>query len=198
MLKVGITGGIGSGKTTICKIFEVLGIPIYYSDDRAKQLMITNAAIREGIIELFGNNAYTEGQLNRKHIAKLAFSKPELLQKLNGIVHPAVGHDTLVWQREQEKKGAPYSIKEAALIFESNSHKQLDKVITVIAPENIRIERVVNRDGRSENEIRKIIAKQIPDEEKIELSDYIIYNDGKRSIIQQVWNLHQQLLELSV
>lgn len=192
MLKVGITGGIGSGKTTVCKIFETLGIPVYYADDRAKWLMVNKPKVREAIESLFGLEAFQDGQLNRAWIAKKAFSQPELLEKLNGIVHPAVAKDTLEWQEAQSK--VPYTLKEAALIFESNSHKRLDKVITVTAPVAVRIQRVMQRDGLSESEIQKRIAKQIPDEEKIKQSDYVIQNDGQHSLIHQVLSIHKALI----
>ncbi len=198
MLKIGITGGIGSGKTTVCKIFESLGIPVYYADDRAKWLMANQADLKSKISELFGEEAYDEsGQLNRGHIAKIAFSNPEILKELNAIVHPAVGEDGIAWMKEQEQKNVPYALKEAALIFESGSYKQLDKVITVYAPEYLRIERVMKRDNSTREAIKSRIDKQMPEEKKIALSDYVIYNNGKQSLIQQVIKIHQQLKQLN-
>ncbi len=144
-MKIGITGGIGSGKTTVCKIFETLGIPVYYADDRAKELMVTNPDLVAGIKKLFGEEAYhSDGSLNRAHIAALAFGDAAMLAQLNALVHPAVHQDGYEWAESQTD--APYTLREAALVFESGGHKKLDKVITVFAPKEMRIERVMARD----------------------------------------------------
>jgi len=195
MLKVGITGGIGSGKTTVCKIFETLGIPIYYADDRAKWLMVNSPALQTGIINLFGKESYDEaGQLNRAYIGGIAFKHPKKLQKLNALVHPAVFVDGENWQQEQMILQAPYTLKEAALLYESGSHKFLDKMIVVTAPEALRIERVMKRDGLDKTAIQDRIAHQMPEEEKVAQADYIINNDGQQLLIPQVLDIHQQLL----
>lgn len=195
MLKVGITGGIGSGKTTVCKIFETLGIPIYYADDRAKWLMVNSPALQTGITNLFGKESYNEaGQLNRAYIGGIAFKHPKKLQKLNALVHPAVFVDGENWQQEQMTLQAPYTLKEAALLYESGSHKFLDKMIVVTAPEALRIERVMKRDGLDKTAVQDRIARQMPEEEKVAQADYIINNDGQQLLIPQVLDIHQQLL----
>lgn len=196
MLKVGITGGIGSGKTTICKIFESLNIPIYYADDRAKNLMVNDRKLVEGIKDLFGENAYLEnGSLNRERIGSIVFSDKEMLAKLNALVHPAVRLDGENWFQEQA--GKPYALKEAALHFESGGYKLMDKMITVFAPEVMRIERVMQRDNTTAEAVKARIDKQLPDSNKVELADFVIYNDGTQSLIKQVMNVHQALVELT-
>ena len=197
MLRLGITGGIGSGKTTVCKIFETLNIPIYYEDDRAKWLMVKSPSLQTGIIQLFGDKAYAaDGSLNRAHIGGIAFKDPAKLQKLNALVHPAVFVDGENWQQEQLALGVPYTLKEAALIYETGSYKMLDKVIVVTAPEEIRIQRVMKRDKLTAEEVKERIARQMPESEKVEKADYVIQNDGQHSLIKQVLQIHQAILEL--
>ncbi len=192
MLKVGITGGMGSGKTTVCKIFETLGIPVYYADDKAKYLMINKPELRLKIIAIFGSNAYQKnGDLNRKYISNIAFKAPEKLKMLNEAVHPAVKSDGEIWHKSQ--KNAPYTLKEAALLFESGSYKKLDKIITVIAPLEIRITRILERDKTTREAILARIENQLPDEEKVAQSDFVIYNDGKQGLIEQVLTIHLEL-----
>ncbi|MEL7120861.1 MAG: dephospho-CoA kinase [Bacteroidota bacterium] len=192
MLKIGITGGIGSGKTTVCKIFETLGIPVYYADERAKGLMINNAPLVLAIKKLLGEKAYDEkGQLNRKWIANKVFNDKSLLEGLNQLVHPAVHEDGDRWHEEQVD--VPYTLKEAALIFESNGHLHLDKIITVTAPKEIRIQRVMARDQVMRAAVEARMDKQMPEAEKVKRSDFVIYNDGKHSLIQQVLKIHQSL-----
>jgi dephospho-CoA kinase len=195
MLKVGITGGIGSGKTTVCKIFETLGIPVYYADDRAKWLMENDEQLVKGIKDLFGEEAYTpEGKLNRPYIAQIVFSEKDKLSSLNQLVHPAVGLDGIRWNEAQT--GVPYTLKEAALIYESGSYQLLDKVITVFAPKDLRIERVMARDQVDREAVESRIAKQMSEEEKMERADYVIYNDGNQSLIKQVYTIHKDLTSL--
>ena len=199
ILKIGITGGIGSGKTTVCHIFETLGIPVYYADDRAKALMTENLELIKSIKNLFGEAAYLpDGALNRKHIADIAFHNPLKLNELNALVHPAVWLDGEQWHNAQTQ--APYTLKEAALLFESGGHVLLDKIITVVAPVETRIERVLLRGGSAltRSDIEARIAKQLPDEEKIKQSDFVIWNDGTQALIPQVLAIHQALLHLSV
>lgn len=194
-LKVGITGGIGSGKTTICHIFEALGIPVYFADGRAKWLMVNDPRLVTGIKQMFGEKAYySNGTLNRRFLARTVFNDPEKLKRLNGLVHPAVADDSDRWQRGQE--GVPYTLKEAALLFESKNHLILDKVITVFAPEAMRIDRVVSRDEMSAEEVRARMSKQMPEDEKLKMADYIIYNDGQQSLLPQVMNIHHELKAL--
>ena len=192
-LKVGITGGIGSGKTTVCKIFETLGIPVYYADDRAKALMVEDEKLVSDIKNIFGEDAYLlNGELNRKYIADIAFHNPLKLKELNIAVHPAVLEDGNRWHAEQ--KDALYTLKEAALIFESDSYKHLDKIITVFAPQNVRLERVILRGGNlTKQDIEARMSKQLPEEEKMKRSNFIIYNDGEQELIPQVMKIHRLL-----
>ena len=195
MLKVGITGGIGSGKTTVCKIFATLGIPIYYSDIRAKELMVKDKKLIQGIKNEFGENAYLEdGSLNRQHIAAIAFNDKTKLQALNALVHPVVHRDGNEWVALQTN--VSYTLKEAALIFEGGGHRLLDKVITVFAPKATRIQRVMQRDKTTVAAVEARINKQMPEEDKIKLADFVIYNDGEHSLIDQVLKIHKILCEI--
>lgn len=195
ILKVGITGGIGSGKTTVCRIFERLGIPVYYADARAKQLMVENKDLRVQIQQVFGTEAYLpDGSLNRQHIAQQAFSQPQLLQRLNALVHPAVAQDSLSWHGQQS--GVPYTLKEAALLYESGSDQALDKIIAVTAPEDLRLQRVMQRDGSDESAVRARMERQMPEAEKAKRADFVIYNDGKQLLLPQIQRIHQALLQL--
>lgn len=193
MLKVGITGGIGSGKTTCSRLFAMYGIPVYDSDSRAKLLMNEDAALRQEITKLFGTESYgKDGRLNRGVLAKAVFSNKDLLEKLNALVHPAVHNDGEKWYAEHAD--APYVLKEAALIYEVGIDKKLDKVIVVSAPDEIRIERVMKRSGSTAEEVKKRIASQMPQALKIEKSDFHIENDGMKSIIHQVAQIHRELM----
>ena len=192
MLRIGITGGIGSGKTTVCRIFETLGIPVYYADIRAKWLMVHQKSIVSQIQDLLGEAAYQEnGSLNRAYIANIVFREPEKLKALNAIVHPAVHEDGEVWHQQQ--KDVPYTLKEAALLFESGSYQSLDKIITVTAPLELRIKWVMQRDHSTREAVEARINQQWPEAEKIKLSDFVIKNDLQHSLIQQVYHIHQQL-----
>lgn len=195
-LKVGITGGIGSGKSTVCRIFHLLGIPVYSADDRAKWLMERDAALKSKIATEFGQEAYTqEGTLNRKYLADQVFSDPEKVKKINSLVHPAVGLDFENWVKEQQ---TPYVLKEAALLFETGSASQLDKLINVSSPLKVRVARVLMRDPhRSEAQINSIIDQQMPDEKKNELADFVIKNAENKLLIPQVLEIHQKLLNLA-
>lgn len=195
MLKVGITGGIGSGKTTVCKIFEVLRVPVYYADERAKALMQTDLKLIHSVKELFGEAAYKNGKLNRPFVAEKVFNDKPLLDKLNSIVHPAVAADAMQWMAQQADK--PYAIKEAALLFESGSYKHLDKIILVHAAMETRIARLKSRDNATRAQITARMRHQLPDDEKMKLADFIIHNDAQRQLIPQVLAIHQSLLELS-
>lgn len=192
MLKVGITGGIGSGKTTVCKIFEQLGIPIYYADDRAKKLMVEDPQLVKEIKVLLGEEAYTrEGQLDRAFIANIVFNNPDKLAQLNALVHPAVARDGATWQKTQTE--VPYTLKEAALLYEAGSYQSLDRMICVVAPEEMRIQRVMERDQVDRAAVIARINKQWPQAQKARLSDFLIYNDGTQSLIRQVVRIHQRL-----
>jgi dephospho-CoA kinase len=195
-IKVGITGGIGSGKSTVAKIFSILGIPIYSADDRAKWLMIEDSVLKEKIISAFGKESYSEsGQLNRTFLAKTVFSDPGKVKQINRLVHPAVRDDFNSWVNAQS---SPYVLKEAALIFESGGQNLLDYVINISAPLRIRVSRVMMRDpDRSEGQINKIIDQQLPDEEKNELSDFVIKNVDNKLLIPQVLKIHEKLIGLA-
>jgi dephospho-CoA kinase len=196
VLRVGITGGIGSGKTTVCRIFnEALGIPIFYADIWAKKLLNFDPVLRKSIIDLFGAEAYTSnGEYNRAYVAKIAFSDSDKLSALNALVHPAVEAESLEWHKHQAELGCPYTLKEAALIVESGGHKHLDFLIAVTAPEDLRIQRVMERDHISEAQVLARIQGQLPESEKLKLADFIIVNDGLQLLLPQVWDVHQSLL----
>jgi dephospho-CoA kinase len=194
MLKIGLTGGIGSGKSTVAKVFETLGIPVYYADDAAKRLMHEDAALQLKIQEQFGEAAYTNGQLNRKYIADIVFTSPEKLELLNSIVHPATLQDAERWMQQQT---TPYAIKEAALIFESGAQEHLDYVIGVYAPTPLRIHRTMQRDGVTSDEVIARMDKQIDETIKMRLCDFVVTNNEQELLIPQVVALHQQLLALT-
>ena len=194
MLKVGITGGIGSGKTTVCKIFEVIGIPVYYADDRAKELMQTNLKLINSIKENFGEEAYSNGKLNRDHIASKVFENKPLLARLNAVVHPVVASDVMQWMMQHFDQ--PYVMEEAALLFESGSYKFLDKIITVSAPLDDRINRLKARDNSTYEQITARMKNQLRDEDKVKMSDFVIYNDAQHKLIPQVLAIHHILAEM--
>lgn len=194
MMQIGITGGIGSGKTTVCQLFSALGIPIYDADAAAKRLMTENAELRAGILALFGESAYLQGELNRPFIAAQVFENKTLLDQLNALVHPAVAKDTAAWVLEQT---APYVIKEAALLIESGSYKTLDKLIVVSAPEELRIQRVMQRNQLRREEVVARMNNQLPESEKLALADYVILNDGEHLLLPQVLQIHLELLKLA-
>jgi dephospho-CoA kinase len=187
MYKVGITGGIGSGKSTTCKHFESLDVPIYDTDTRAKFVTNNNPEIRKQIIDIFGEESYVDNQMNRRYISSIVFNDKTKINSLNSIIHPYVAEDFNNWIAEHQNH--TYILKETAIMFETNSHKELDKVITVYAPLDIRIQRIKLRDPqRTEEEIMWIINQQMSEEKKIKLSDYVIYNDG-RDLMSQVIEL---------
>jgi dephospho-CoA kinase len=197
MKLIGLTGGIGSGKSTVGNLFRTSGIPIYESDQRAKVLMQNNAQLRDDIISLFGAEAYdADMKLNRAWIASKAFTNPTLLNQLNDIVHPAVFIDLTEWMHEETQQNAPYLIQETALLFEEELQKRFSAIILVVASEEIRIERVMKRDGVTKEEVVKRINNQLPDIKKIPAADYVIYNDGNRSLIDQVMNIHSMIIHL--
>ncbi|UKT64796.1 dephospho-CoA kinase [Pedobacter mucosus] len=194
MYKVGITGGIGSGKTTVCKVFEVLGIPVFYADTEAKNIMVSDVLLVEGIKSTFGKESYfNDGKLNNKHIASIVFDNASELEKLNALVHPAVFRAFDIWEK-QVATNVPYILKEAALLFESDSYKMCDTSILVTAPVEIKIKRVIDRDKVSEEQVKARMSKQLSDEEKIKKAKYFIKNDEEHSIIEQVYALHKHFL----
>ncbi|OIN58667.1 dephospho-CoA kinase [Arsenicibacter rosenii] len=195
-LQIGVTGGIGSGKSLVCRIFQAFGVPVYAADDRAKWLTQHDPILKADIIRLLGKEAYdVQGQYNRAFVASHVFHNPDLLRQLNGLIHPRVYADTLNWVQQQHY---PYVIKEAALMKAAGDHNTLDKVVVVHAPEAVRIERIHRRDPhRSETEIRNIIARQISDEERFRIADFIVYNDEGQLLLPQLATLHRTLLDLA-
>ena len=190
ILRIGLTGGIGSGKTTVAKVFETLGIPVYYSDDEAKRIMNENVFLRQQIIQYFGEESYINGQLNRPFLAGIIFNNDEKRTLLNTLVHPLTIEDADKWML---KKNTLYAIKEAALIFESDVWKHLDKVIGISAPYEMRLQRAMQRDNFSRKTVETRMAKQMDEEEKMKRCDYIIYNDEQQLLIPQVIALHERL-----
>ena len=190
-LQIGITGGIGSGKSLICRIFHCLGVPIYDADSHAKNLMTTDGILVDQIKKEFGSLSYdTKGGLNRKYLSEVVFNDEKELQKLNSLVHPRVANDYDQWLTRN--KESVYIIKEAALLFEAGSSVSMDKVIVVTAPENIRIARVLNRDKqRNEKDVINIIRNQMAEEEKLKKADFIIQNNDTEMVIPQVLKLHE-------
>jgi dephospho-CoA kinase len=189
MKLIGLTGGIGSGKSTVAGIFKTLGIPVYESDTRAKELMNSNTELREKIEQLLGPQSYVHGEINRQWMAEKVFTDSNLLKQLNAIVHPAVKVNATLWANSIENASSPYVIKESAILFEENLTAELDAIILVVAPSSIRIERVMKRDGMARDQVEDRIHHQWVDEKKIPLADYIIYNDGQRSLLDQVMDI---------
>lgn len=197
-LKVGITGGIGVGKSTVCSIFEQFGVPVYYADIRAKQLMHESSELKKSIRQAFGWDTYDKkDNLNRAYLAKIVFNDPVQLNILNSLVHPAVFKDYHEWLEKMKAADYPYSVKEAALMFETDSYKQMDKIIVVTCPINTRIDRIMKRDHMKREEVLKRIENQLSDKDRLERADYVVKNSGKDSLILQCLTLHQQLLEIS-
>ena len=195
-LKIGITGGIGSGKTTVCKVFELLGIPVFYADIAAKEVMHTDEELKKGIISAFGLQSFSAGGiLNRKHLADIVFYDKKALETLNALVHPAVFRAFDSWALNHV--AAPYVLKEAALLFESDSYKMCTHSILVKSPEQLKISRVIQRDHITEAEVRLRMLRQFSDAEKEQLANYIILNDEMLPVIPQVLHLHEQFLSMN-
>lgn len=175
MKVVGLTGGIGSGKSTVAKMFEDLGVPVYYADTEAKRLMTESQRLRKNLIDLFGDKVYDESGLNREYLAAIVFNDKEKLEALNALVHPEVEMDFHQWMK---KKRTPYIIQENPLIFEKNKQQEYDAVITVASPEKLRIERVMRRDGMDYNQVRARIANQLNQDIKVKNATYVIENSS--------------------
>jgi dephospho-CoA kinase len=195
MLKAGITGGIGSGKTLVCRIFKTLGVPVYFADLQAKKIMDTDPEIHSRLSGYFGKEIIKEGRLDRKQLASIVFNDPKALEFINSLIHPLVRNDFDEWCRLQRE--SKYVIEEAAILFETDLYKLLDFTITITAPEYLRIKRVVDRDGVNSESVLSRIRNQMDEKERIRMADAVIVNDEKVLIIPQVVELHQKLLNLS-
>jgi dephospho-CoA kinase len=194
MLKVGITGGIGSGKTMVCKVFEVLGIPVYYADYHAKRLMETDPGIRKELAEMFGPSVINKDGIDRKNLARIIFNDANALKTINNLVHPAVRKDFMGWV--ENMSGHDYLIEEAAILFESGAYRLLDFNITVSAPEEMRIKRVMVRDNAARESVLSRIKNQLTDREREKIADAVIRNDESELLIPQILKLHNKLLNI--
>ncbi|WP_116105484.1 dephospho-CoA kinase [Lewinella sp. IMCC34191] len=191
VLSIGITGNIGAGKTTVCRDFERLGVPVYYADARAKELMVEHPDLKGAIVADFGQESYTSaGQLDRAYLAQRVFNDPAALQRLNSYVHPVVAEDARAWHHRQT---APYSLHEAAIIYEIGSGEAYDAVIVVACPYPTRLERVRQRDGIDEAAFAARADKQWSDERKEAAADFLIHNDGKALLLPQILRIDRQL-----
>jgi dephospho-CoA kinase len=194
MLKIGLTGGIGSGKTTVAKVFELLNVPVYYADEASKRLYHTDAALKAAIVKHFGAEIYVNDLLDRGRLAQLVFDAPEKLELLNTLVHPPTLRDAEQWMTRQ---AAPYIIKEAALLFETGSAGQLDYIIGITAPVPLRIKRVMDRDNISREQVQNRMDRQMDENIKMRLCDFIIHNDEQQMVIPQVLQLHGEFLQIA-
>lgn len=195
MLRIGITGGIGSGKSTIAKVFATLGIPVYYADDAAKRLMNSDPGLKQQIQNHFGAETYKDGVLDRTFLAGIVFNDQYKLELLNTLVHPVTICDANEWIKQQQ---SPYVIKEAALLFETSAQEGLDLIIGVSAPKHLRLYRTMQRDKISKEEIEKRMERQVDENIKMKLCDFIIYNDEQQLVIPQVLALHHQFIEVGL
>ena len=194
MLKIGLTGGIGSGKSTVAKIFELLQVPVYYADEASRRLYHTDPELMAQIKKHFGEDMYSEGKLNRSKMAEIVFNDPQKLELLNQLVHPPTLRDAQEWIRAQK---APYVIKEAALLFESGSAAGLDYIIGIQAPVAVRLKRVMDRDKTTREEVLSRMNRQIDEDIKMRLCDFIIRNNEQELVIPQVLDPHQNLLRMA-
>jgi dephospho-CoA kinase len=194
MFIAGITGGIGSGKSIVAEMFRVLGVPVYDADRAAKRMMQEDEELKKQIINLFGESSYINGKLNTAYLSSVVFENPDQLDQLNKIIHPATIEDAKKWFSQQH---APYVVKEAALLFESGSVKDLDFVIGVFAPQTLRIKRVMNRNNMTAEDVKNRMKKQIDEQIKMRLCDAVINNDDTQLVIPQILTLHEKLLEKS-
>ncbi len=190
--KLGITGGIGSGKTSVCRVFNVLGIPFFSTDPEARKIMESDPEIIKRINSIAGKNLYTNGSLDRTALASIIFNNNSLLKKVNTLVHPLVFENFEKWQKEQD---APYVIMEAAILFESGASKLVDKVATVVAPLEERLDRVIQRNNLTREQILERIRNQMDDESRIKLSDYVIHNSENDMIIPAILKIHEDILK---
>ena len=190
MYKVGITGGIGAGKSTLCDILRDMGVAVYDSDSRAKQLMSDDEALRDALVEAFGSGVYTSEGLDRGYLARCVFGDAEALQRLNGIVHPAVIRDFETWAEAQE---GDYVVLESAILFESGLDSRVDAVVAVMAPEELRVERAMQRDGASREDILRRIRNQMSDDQRADNAKYAVVNINRDELVEDVEQLHRRL-----
>jgi dephospho-CoA kinase len=192
-IKLGVTGGIGSGKTSVCRVFDALGVPVFSADREAREIMENDIAIISGINSIAGKDLYTNGSLNRMELAAIIFNDNVLLKKVNSLVHPVVFDHFGIWVLEQT---APYVIMEAAILFESGASKIVDKVATVVAPVEQKVERIIRRNELSREQVLERIRNQMDDEARIKLSDYVIHNSENDMIIPAILNIHNDILTI--
>ncbi len=192
MLRVGVTGGIGSGKTLVCNVLEKLGIPVYYADREARRLMEEDSELMLQVKGLMGEGSYREGKLDRSYVSGQVFGDPGRLQSLNKLVHPVVRRDFAEWASRHEE--VPYVAEEAAILFESGSHRFLDRTILVMASEKVRVARVMERDGVSESRVRVRMGHQMEEEKKRSMADYLLRNSGEEMLLPQILDVHEKLL----
>lgn len=188
---VGLTGGIGSGKTTVAAIFAALGVPVYEADSASKELIDTDRNLQQQLTELLGSDIVEDGKINRPLMAARIFNDASLLSQANALIHPAVARDFKRWYRQN--LDSTYVIREAAILFESGSYRDCEKVVVVTAPEEMRIERVMKRSGISRAQVMERMQNQWPEEEKLSRADYVIYNDHTQSVIKQVLAIHENI-----
>ena len=191
MFRLGITGGIGSGKSLVCSILEKFGIPVYYADKEARRLMNSSVDLKRAIKDVFGEEIYPDGELDRQEMGRRIFGEPDLLNEINRMVHPVVREDFIKWSESCEN--VPYVIEEAAILFESGAASEMDASVLIYAPKQLRIERVMARDGLSRSEVEKRINMQMDEEEKKRLADRVILNDEKKLLLPQLVALHEDI-----
>jgi len=191
MIRVGLTGGIGSGKTTVARVFRTLGIPVFEADAEGRRIMQEDAAVIKAVTERFGTSVVRNGAIDRATLASIVFKDPSALKDLNAIIHPAVRTGFLRWAAEQN---APYVIMEAAVMAENGGHRTMDQVIVVTAPAELRIQRVMARDGVGRDAVDARMANQVGDAERLKLADHVIHNDDQQLVIPQILAVHQALL----
>lgn len=191
---IGLTGGIGSGKTTVGEIFKHLKIPVFVADEEAKKLLRTSESLKQKLSDLLGPDLIREGEVDKAYMARRIFSDEKLLKKANAIIHPAVADAFALWHAKQN---APYVIREAAILFESGSHVDCDKIVVVTAPEDMRIQRVMQRSGESKEQIEQRMSRQWPQEKKEQLADFIIKNDHTEPVIPQVLKIHENIIRFT-
>lgn len=196
MKKIGLTGGIGAGKSFVARIFRQMGIPVYNADLRARWIINHDPSVVERVTLAFGRQVYQGGRLDRERLAEIVFGQPRKLEQLNAIVHPEVRNDGQAWFLKQKRlyPHLPYALKEAALTFESGSETDLNAVVVVTASTEIRLQRTIERDGATRRQVQARMANQMPEEEKIRRADYTVFNGGDEALLPQIWRIHQHLI----